>query len=77
MQVIGCYQTPPKLGGFYRTEGGFRPDFADSIIHKSFTGPTHFLSANVQGPVSFAVLCYQPPELSNSFKPVNHTTDIN
>ena len=25
------------------------------IIHKSFTGPTHFLSANVRGPVSFAV----------------------
>ena len=25
------------------------------IIHRSFTGPTHLLSANVRGPVSFAV----------------------
>ena len=25
------------------------------IIHRSFTGPTHLLSANVLGPVSFAV----------------------
>ena len=25
------------------------------IVHKSFTGPAHFLSANVRGPVSFAV----------------------
>ena len=25
------------------------------IIHRSFTGPTHLLSANVWGPVSFAV----------------------
>ena len=25
------------------------------IILRSFTGPTHLLSANVQGPVSFAV----------------------
>ena len=29
------------------------------ILHKNFTGPTHFLSANVRGPVSFAVSdCY-------------------
>ena len=25
------------------------------IIHRSFTGPTHLLSANVRGPVNFAV----------------------
>ena len=28
------------------------------IIHKSFTSPAHLLSANVQGPVSFAVSLY-------------------
>ena len=30
------------------------------IIHKGFTGPTHILSADVQGPVSFAVSVYIP-----------------
>ena len=28
---------------------------SNMIIHRSFTGPTHLLSANVQGPVSFVV----------------------
>ena len=28
------------------------------IIHRSFTGPTHLLSANVRGPVSFVVSEY-------------------
>ena len=44
---------------FYRTEKGFWLDFTDfnlnMIIHKSFTGPTHFLSANVRVQVSLAV----------------------
>ena len=30
------------------------------IIHRSFTGPTHLLSANVRGPVSFAVSAVCP-----------------
>ena len=28
---------------------------SNMIIHRSFTGPTHLLSANVQGPVSYVV----------------------
>ena len=38
-----------------------RTDFAlillisNMVVHRSFTGPTHFLSANVRGPVSFVV----------------------
>ena len=38
-----------KLLGFYQTEEGIWPDFAD-IRHdhtRGFTGPTHLLSANV------------------------------
>ena len=40
---------------------GSRIDFvvvlliSNIIIHRSFTGPTHLLSVNVPGPVSFAV----------------------
>ena len=31
---------------------------SNMIIHRSFTGPTHLLSANVRGPVSFTVSGY-------------------
>ena len=31
------------------------------IIHRSFTGPTHLLSANAWGPVSFAVSVFDGP----------------
>ena len=34
------------------------------IIHRSFTGPTHLLSANAWGPVSFAVSVLSPCFLS-------------
>ena len=40
---------------------GLRTDFglilliSNMVIHRSFTGPTHLLSANIRGPVSFTV----------------------
>ena len=51
-------QTSQQLLAF---NAGLRRDLGlivlilNMIILKSFTGPTHFLSANVGGPVSFAV----------------------
>ena len=52
-----CYRHRENFWAFTR----LRIDFglilliSDMIIHRSFTGPTHLLSANVWGPISFAV----------------------
>ena len=52
-------QTPQKLLRFYRTEDVFNFGLIllilNKIIHKGLTCPTHLSSANVWGPVSFAV----------------------
>ena len=38
-----------------RTDFGLILLISNMVIHRSFTGPTHLLSANVRGPVSFAM----------------------
>ena len=50
-------QTMRKLSGYYRTKEGFRPDFADfkHDYTQEFYWSYSFLSADVRGPVSFAV----------------------
>ena len=53
-----CQQTPRKLLNLYRTEEGFWPDFADikyDYTQYFYRSLNHLLSANVRGPVSFAV----------------------
>ena len=51
------YQTPRKLVGFHRTKDRYWSDFADTKhdYTQEFYLPTHLLSANVRGLVSFAV----------------------
>ena len=57
--VINIYMTRHRENFWAFT--GPKTDFGrillilNMIIHRSFTGPTHLLSANVLGPVSFAV----------------------
>ena len=42
--------------GFQLTNDGFMPVYVDiQHVSQSFTGPTHFISANIQEPASFKV----------------------
>ena len=63
--MISHIQTPWKLLGFYQTEEGIWPDFADFKPHLLYTRVLPvlllFLSANVRGPVRFKA----PHELWN------------
>ena len=42
------------------------------IIHRRFTGPTHLLSANVRGPVSFAVSALPEPMLTQIYVAISY-----